>query len=205
VETNEQRIQRVVSEEIAISPYDPRWPASFRREKVHLESCLPRELIRRIEHFGSTAVPGLAAKPIVDMLVEVSDLGQTRSRIVPILEAQGYEYFWRPTTGDDGPPFYAWFIKRDPQTGVRSHHIHMVEGTFTEHWDRLLFRDYLIEHPDAAREYERLKIRLSAASPYDRVAYTRGKTEFILTVTEQAKRLREARTKREHPENGRRA
>ncbi len=175
-------------EEVAIAPYDPEWPALFRQEKEHLLSCLPNDLIRRVETFGSTAVPGLSAKPIVDMLVEVSDLEATRARIAPVLESQGYDYFWRPTHGDDGPPFYAWFIKRDPQTGVRTHHILMVEGDFADHWDRLLFRDYLIAHPKVAREYERLKAQLASASPQDRVAYTRGKREFVVKVTEQAKR-----------------
>lgn len=188
METSEQRIQRVVREEVAIAPYDAAWPESFRQEREHLLSCLPKDLIRRVEHFGSTAVPGLAAKPIVDILVEVTDLQATKVRIAPVLEAQGYEYFWRPTLGDDGPPFYAWFIKRDPRTAARTHHIHMVEGHFSDHWDRLLFRDYLIEHPDVAREYEALKVHLASASPHDRVAYTRGKTEFIVRVTEQAKR-----------------
>lgn len=188
METPEQRIERVVREEIAISPYDPRWPESFRREKEHLQSCLPNDLVRRIEHFGSTAVPGLAAKPIVDMLVEVADLQATRDRIVPVLESRSYDYFWRPTYGDDGPPFYAWFIKREPRTGARTHHIHMVEAHFAEHWDRLLFRDYLIEQPEVAKEYEGLKLRLASATPRDRVAYTRGKTEFVEKVTEQAKR-----------------
>jgi GrpB-like predicted nucleotidyltransferase (UPF0157 family) len=188
METLEQRIQRVVREEIAIVPYNPHWPEMFRREKDHLLSCLPNDLIRRIEHFGSTAVPGLAAKPVVDMLVEVTDLQATRVRIVPVLEAQGYDYFWRPTHGDDGPPFYAWFIKRQPGTGARTHHIHMVEATFVEHWDRLLFRDYLAKHPAVAKAYESLKVRLASIAPNDRVAYTRGKTEFILEVTEQAKR-----------------
>ena len=177
-------------EEIAISPYDARWPESFREEREHLQSCLPTDLVRRIEHFGSTAVPGLAAKPIVDMLVEVTDLQATRDRIAPELESQGYDYFWRPTHGDDGPPFYAWFIKREPGTGARTHHIHMVEAgqEFVGHWDRLLFRDYLIEHPEVAKEYEGLKARLASASPRDRVAYTRGKTDFIVRVTLQAKR-----------------
>lgn len=191
-ETLEQKIQRVLRDEIAIAPYDPLWPESFRREKQHLLSCLPSALIRRIEHFGSTAVPGLSAKPIVDMLVEVTELEATRVRIAPVLEAQGYDYFWRPTHGDDGPPFYAWFIKRHAQTGVRTHHIHMVESDFADHWDRLLFRDYLREHPEAAKEYERLKLRLSADSRQDRVAYTSGKTEFVLKVTAQAKRERRA-------------
>lgn len=164
---------------MAVVPYDPQWPASFAREKQHLLSCLPADLVRRIEHFGSTAVPGLSAKPVVDVLVEVTDLGETRTRIVPILEAQGYEYFWRPTSGDDGPPFYAWFIKRTPATGVRTHHIHMVEKEFREHWDRLLFRDHLIAHPDVARRYGELKVALARQYPADRVGYTRGKTAFI--------------------------
>jgi len=188
METPEQRIQRAVRGEVTIAPYDPAWPELFRQEKAHLRSCLPSDLIRRIEHFGSTAVRGLAAKPIIDMLVEVTDLQATRERIAPLLESQGYEYFWRPTYGDDGPPFYAWFIKRDPRTGARRYHIHMVEAHFTDHWDRLLFRDYLIEHPEVARQYEALKIRVASTSPGDRVGYTRGKTEFIDRVTERAKR-----------------
>ncbi len=188
METEEQRIQRVLRDTVAISPYDPAWPALFRQEKEHLLSCLPADLVRRIEHFGSTAVPGLAAKPIVDMLVEVADLQATRVGIAPVLEAQGYDYFWRPTNGDDGPPFYAWFIKRDRPGGARTHHIHMVEAEFTEHWDRLLVRDFLIDHPEVAGEYEAVKIRLASDFPGDRVAYTRGKTDFIARVTEQAKR-----------------
>jgi len=174
----EERIRRAVQEEVAIVPYDPRWPESFRQERDHLRSCLPNELVRRIEHFGSTAVPGLPAKPIVDMLVEVTDLEATKARIAPILESQGYDYFWRPTVGDNTPPFYAWFIKRNANR-IRTHHIHMVEATFHEHWERLRFRDYLIAHPEAAGEYARLKARLAAAHPEDRVAYTEGKSEFI--------------------------
>jgi GrpB-like predicted nucleotidyltransferase (UPF0157 family) len=183
-----ERIDRAVREDIAICPYDPKWPDSFQREKEHLRACLPTDLLGRIEHFGSTAVPGLAAKPIVDILVEVRDLQATRERIAPVLEAQGYDYFWRPTFGDDGPPFYAWFIKRDPSTGARTHHIHMAEAHFVDHWDRLFFRDYLIDHPDVAKEYESLKVRLASAFPNDRVAYTHGKTEFTVTITNEAKR-----------------
>ncbi|MGH7339076.1 MAG: GrpB family protein, partial [Candidatus Rokuibacteriota bacterium] len=173
METLEQKVARVVAETVDVVAYDPRWPEAFEREKAHLRACLPADLIGRIEHFGSTAVPGLAAKPIVDMLVEVSSLDAAKLRIAPVLEAQGYDYFWRPTAGDDGPPFYAWFIKRDARGG-RTHHIHMVEAHF-EHWDRLLFRDYLIAHPDAAREYAALKQRLSAAHHGDRVKYTEAK------------------------------
>ena len=187
METLEQRVRRVTREEIAIVPYDPDWPELFRQEKEHLLDCLPSGLISRIEHFGSTAVPRLAAKPIVDMLVEVTDLEATKARIAPVLDAQDYDYFWRPTHGDQGPPFYAWFIKRHPQTRDRTHHIHMVEKEFSDHWDRLLFRDYLIAHPEVARQYGVLKARLASTSPRDRVSYTRGKTDFIIRVTIEAK------------------
>jgi len=178
----EGRVARAVCEDIAIAPYDPCWPELFRLEREHLRSCLPPELVRRVEHFGSTAVPGLSAKPIIDMLIETADLRATRLLAAPLLEAQGYDYFWRPTIGDDGPPFYAWFIKRDPRSGARTHHLHMVEASFREHWDRLLFRDHLIAHPDVARDYARLKSALAAAFPCDRAAYTRGKSEFIAAV-----------------------
>ncbi|HYE37089.1 GrpB family protein [Methylocaldum sp.] len=186
METLEERIRRVTQEEIGMAPYDPAWPLLFEEEKKHLLRIVPQELIGRIEHFGSTAVPYLAAKSIVDMLVEVTSLGKAKSVIAPVLEAKGYDYFWRPTRGDDGSPFYAWFIKRD-SAGKRTHHIHMVEKEF-EHWDRLLFRDYLIKHPPVAKEYEELKYRLAAMHPNDRVAYTNAKTDFIVRVTEAAKK-----------------
>jgi GrpB-like predicted nucleotidyltransferase (UPF0157 family) len=185
METLEDRIKRVLQEEVSIVPYDPAWPRMFEEEKKHLLDCLPQNLIRRIEHFGSTAIPGLAAKPIVDLLVEVDSLEETKARIAPALEAEGYDYFWRATHGEDGPPFYAWFIKRNA-AGVRTHHIHMVESDF-EHWDRLLFRDYLIANPETAKEYETLKLALARAYPDDRVAYTNGKSEFVVRVTQVAK------------------
>src|SRR5947209_15784859 len=105
-----ERVQRAVREDVAIVDYDCRWPEFFRREAAHLRSCIPEGLIRRIEHFGSTAVPGLAAKPIIDLLVEVSSLRTARTEIAPVLQAQGYDYFWRPSFGDDIPPWYAFFI-----------------------------------------------------------------------------------------------
>jgi GrpB-like predicted nucleotidyltransferase (UPF0157 family) len=185
METLEQRIKRVLREEVSIVPYDPAWPRMFEEEKRQLMECWPRDLIRRIEHFGSTAIPGLSAKPIVDMLVEVTSLEETKARIAPVLEGQGYDYFWRATHGDDGPPFYAWFIKRN-SAGIRTHHVHMIESDF-EHWDRLLFRDYLIAHPETARDYEALKLRLADNYPNDRIAYSNGKTEFVVRVTQIAK------------------
>jgi GrpB-like predicted nucleotidyltransferase (UPF0157 family) len=182
-----ERVFKAAQEEITLVPYNPEWPQMFEQEKNHLLSCLPRSLIKRIEHFGSTAVPNLSAKPIIDMLVEVTSLEEAKNRIVPLLTFQGYEYFWRPTWGDDVPPYYAWFIKRDAQ-GHRTHHIHMVEHDF-EHWDRLLFRDYLKTHPAVAQEYTNLKLHLTDSFANNRVAYTQAKTEFITKITQKAKEL----------------
>jgi len=179
-ESLRERVARAVSERVEVVDYDPRWPSMFAGEKEHLTRCLPSDLVGRIEHFGSTAVPGLAAKPVIDMLVEVVDLGETRRRIAPLLESRGYDYFWRPTSGDSTPPFYAWFIKRD-ESGARTHHIHMVESHF-EHWNGLLFRDWLRDHPEDAARYGRLKRELAGRYGNDRVAYTRAKGAFISKI-----------------------
>jgi len=177
----EQRIEEAVREEVAIVPYHPDWPHLFEIEAANLRSRLPGSLVTRTEHFGSTAVPGLAAKPIVDMLVEVRSLEETKRVIVPLLESEGYEYFWRT---DVSPP-YAWFIKRN-SAGQRAYHIHMVEAD-SRLWERLYFRDYLREFPDEARRYEELKRHLAEKYPNDRIAYTTGKAEFVVTLTEKAR------------------
>jgi GrpB-like predicted nucleotidyltransferase (UPF0157 family) len=173
METLEEKIKRVVAEEVDVVPYDPRWPELFEEEKAHLLSCLPKGLLKRVEHFGGAAVPGLCAKPIVDILVEVSSLDETREKVPPILEAQGYDYFWRPMGNENVPPYYAWFIKRG-ERGERTHHIHMVDKSF-ERWDRLYFRDWLRTHPEDAKAYGDLKTRLAKAHPSDRIAYTEEK------------------------------
>ncbi len=183
--TLKKRIEKLVKEKIAIVPYNTDWPRFFEEEKSNLERILPKQIIKKIEHFGSTAIPGISAKPIIDMLVEVSSFDETKKKIVPILEEKGYEYFWRPTIGNE-PPYYAWFIKRDTK-GKRTHHIHMVEGD-SELWDRLYFRDYLIEFPNKAKEYSDLKEELSKKHLNDRIAYTKSKTKFILATTEEAKK-----------------
>jgi GrpB-like predicted nucleotidyltransferase (UPF0157 family) len=156
METLEEKVARVVKEEVAIVSYDSRWPEMFEQERLHLLSCLPPELVKRIEHFGSTAIPGIFAKPIVDILVEVTSLDETKKRIAPVLEAQGYDYFGRPSWGDDTPPFYAWFIKRD-RNGKRTHHIHMVEPDF-EHWERVIKSKILKSGRAAVTYYNTNKI-----------------------------------------------
>ncbi len=126
MENLEEKIARVVKEDVEIVPYNPFWIEMFREEKENLFRILPEGLIRRVEHFGSTAVLGLPAKPVVDILVEVRSLKEARRKAAPILEGMGSEYFWRPAFDDGRPPFYAWFIKRDA-AGRRTHHIHMLK------------------------------------------------------------------------------
>ncbi|MCB9193215.1 MAG: GrpB family protein [Flavobacteriales bacterium] len=103
---------------------------------------------------------------------------------MPVLEAEGYEFIWRPTIGEEAP-FYAWFIKRGPD-GTRTYHIHMVEPDEASE-DRVLFRDHLRTHPADVRRYEKLKRTLSEVYPNDRAAYTKGKTDFIATIVQQAR------------------
>jgi GrpB-like predicted nucleotidyltransferase (UPF0157 family) len=179
-----KHIEKLVREEISIVPYNPKWPRLFEEEADFLRRKLPQNLVKRIEHFGSTAIPELSAKPIIDILVEVNSLDETKKHIVPILEAEGYEHVWRPAIGDQ-PPFYPWFIKRNC-AGQRTHHIHMVEAD-SELWDRLYFRDYLRQFPAEAKRYDELKRSLSEKHPNDRVKYTEEKSGFILSVTEEAK------------------
>lgn len=179
-----QRIAELSCEPIAIVPYSEEWPVRYAAEEARLRAILPPDLCTRIAHIGSTAVPGLSAKPVVDIQVEVTDLQRVRSEVVPLLEALGYEFVWRPTMGEKAP-YYAWFIGRHPD-GRRAFHVHMVEPDEAT-VDRLLFRDFLRAHPDVARQYEALKHELASAHPVDRATYTRSKTPFIDGVLRRAR------------------
>jgi GrpB-like predicted nucleotidyltransferase (UPF0157 family) len=135
-----QRIKDAVQEEIEIVPYNPEWQNLFIEEKETLLNKLPHRLIKRIEHFGSTAIPGMAAKPIIDILVEVTSFEESKKYIVPLLKKAGYDYFRRPINNDNNSPHYHWFIKRNSE-GKRTHHIHIVEKN-SALWKGLIFRDY---------------------------------------------------------------
>lgn len=173
------RIAELMHEHIDVLPYDPAWPARYADEERRLRSLLPHDLVLRIDHIGSTAVPGCSAKPVIDIQVEVNDLGRARQQAVPQLQGSGYEFIWRPSIGEMAP-FYAWFIKRDT-AGRRTHHIHMVEPD-TASEDRIRFRDRLRSRPDLVRRYEALKQELLRRFADDRAGYTQGKTAFIQDV-----------------------
>ncbi len=177
--TGHTRLEQLAHEPITIVPYDAEWPLRFAMEEELLRAVLPTALYSRIDHIGSTAVPGLSAKPVIDIQVQVASLERVRREAVPLLEALDYAFIWRPSMGERAS-HYAWFIKRNPE-GQRTFHVHMVEPDEAT-VDRLLFRDRLRQDARLAERYERLKQELAVRYPGDRVAYTAAKTPFIREV-----------------------
>ncbi len=168
-----------MKDDIAVVPYCVLWVERFREEERRLRTFFPADFIVRIEHFGSTAVPGLAAKPVVDMMIEIADVARGKTLIPRILEPLGYDCFWRPSAGDDIPPWYTWCIRRN-ESGIRTHHLHFVERGGKE--DELRFRDLLRSSPVIASQYGELKTKLASEFKHDRVAYTEAKGAFIAAV-----------------------
>jgi GrpB-like predicted nucleotidyltransferase (UPF0157 family) len=167
-----------VADDVEIVPYDPAWPGLFAVEAARLRAALDAELIVGIEHFGSTAVPGLAAKPIIDILIAVQSLARAKATMIQPILALGYVYWSENPDGDR-----MFFVKGMPPYGERrTHHIHITEPG-GEMWQRrLAFRDYLRANSDEARRYELLKRDLAARFPTDREAYTEAKTEYVEAV-----------------------
>lgn len=179
------RIAALSKEHIDIVPYDPAWPAAYIELEKDIKRIVPRRLMQRISHIGSTAIPGLSGKPIIDVQVEVNDLETVRVEVAPLMEEVGYEFIWRPTMGDDAP-FYAWFILRK-EGGDRLAHVHMVPSGQASA-DRIIFRDYLRVHPEEMGRYQDLKIDLAKRFPKDRTAYTVNKTAYVNEVLLKARR-----------------
>ena len=168
---------------VVIIDYDPQWPILYEEEKGRILEAVGH-LIVAIEHVGSTAVPGLGAKPIIDIMVAVSDLADARQCIDP-LQGIGYEY--APEL-DASMPQRRYFDKGPAEARI---HLHMVELA-SEFWQRhLLFRGFLRDHPQVAQEYEQLKRELAARYGPDRVGYTEAKTSFIRSVEDRARRFAE--------------
>lgn len=175
----------VKTEEYNLVDHDPNWAQSFVDEEQFLRSVLPSEVIGVITHIGSTAILGIKAKPIIDILMEVTSQREAREIIAQILESHGYQHIIHPALSADEPPESSWFIKRDEQ-GNRTHHVWCAESN-TPVWGRLLFVQYLNEHPEIAREYEGLKLQLLADYPGDRRQYLVGKSDFVNRITQLAR------------------
>jgi GrpB-like predicted nucleotidyltransferase (UPF0157 family) len=168
-------------DEVEIVNYDPRWPDLFDEEAKRLRAILDPSLILGLEHFGSTAVPDLSAKPIIDILIAVRSLTKAQASFVEALRSLDYVY-WADNPNKDR----MFFVKGMPPFGSRrSHHVHVTEPN-GEMWQRLAFRDYLRAHPEEARTYQRLKRQLAAAHPTDRDAYTGAKSAYVESVMRKA-------------------
>jgi GrpB-like predicted nucleotidyltransferase (UPF0157 family) len=169
-----------MSEALEIVRYDARWPGIFAAERDRLAATLGR-LALRIDHNGSTSVPGLSAKPIIDIQISVLHL-QPISAYATGLVRLGYTHLPHP---DDS--FCPFFYR--PAAWSHTHHVHVVESGGAEERRTLAFRDYLRVHPGAAREYEGLKGRLVAqlaAGDSAQSAYAEAKAEFVKELTERA-------------------
>lgn len=163
------------NETFHVVDYNPDWPAWFEQESERLGQVLGDDAIE-IEHVGSTSVPGLCAKPIIDILVAVESfapLEEYKRRLEPL------GYFHHSHDADSDRLF---FWKGTPRT----HHLHIVEYATWEHQRHIIFRDYLRRHAAVAREYEKVKRELVTVFAADRPAYTRGKTAFIKNIMARA-------------------
>jgi len=165
---------------ISIVDYDATWPERFAVEATAIRDALG-PLALRIDHVGSTSVPGLAAKPIVDIQISVASLQPMGSYVGP-LEALGYEYFeFLTEEGIDDLPYLA-----KPPVPPRSFHIHVAEaGSFNER-RHLAFRDWLRAHPEDAAAYEAHKRALAQREWDDMQDYADAKTDFVVAIVNRA-------------------
>ena len=166
---------------IHITPYNPNWPTLAEEEILIIKNTLPYPWIIDIQHIGSTAIPGLAAKPIIDIYIGVTSMQKAQAAIKPI-EGLGY-IFWLDNPNKEK----MFFVKGMPPFGKkRTHHIHIVEYK-SNYWQaRILFRDYLRTHPEDVSRYAQLKYKLMKEHTLDREAYTDAKYNFISTILKKA-------------------
>ena len=170
------------------APYDPDWPRQFEAVAAELREALGALLVG-VEHIGSTSIPGLAAKPIIDVMGFVPDFEAGFGAVEPLV-GRGFE-----SMGEFGIPGRHFFTRAGTLaragTGVRTHHLHMFAAHEGPGGDQLrhelVFRDFLRAHPDVAAEYGALKIQLARRFSDDRTGYTKAKTEFITSVVARAR------------------
>lgn len=161
-------------DEIHIEPYDTRWPDMYRAESEVVQKLLPLAPLA-IEHMGSTAVPGLSAKPVIDIIVLVEDIDAVRP-FIPALEANGYSYW--AANPDTTKLFLA---KGLPPAPRRTHHLH-VYADATEFARHIRFRDILRADANLRQAYQTLKLDLAERFRGDREAYTKSKEDFIASA-----------------------
>jgi GrpB-like predicted nucleotidyltransferase (UPF0157 family) len=168
-------LRAAIDAPVELSDYDPAWPAMFLAERQRLLSTLPA-LFQAIEHIGSTAIAGLAAKPIIDLMAAVASMEQARSLAEP-LSRIGYT---TSAAFNASLTNRQWFMRWTD--GRRTHHLHVVVQGSLEWGERIDFRDALRRDPALARRYLALKQALALAHRQDREAYTAAKSDFVRSV-----------------------
>lgn len=166
-----------LDEPILLASPRPDWPARFEQERADLEKAIGEVVTGGIHHVGSTAVPGLEAKPIIDILVGVRDLESARACFEPLAELH---YLYAPYLADE----MHWFCKPDP--AQRTHHLHLVPAGSPRYRDELAFRDLLRSDRQLAVCYVALKRDLAERHRYDREAYTDAKSAFVLEALDRS-------------------
>jgi GrpB-like predicted nucleotidyltransferase (UPF0157 family) len=168
------RLQYRPGQSIILAPHDASWAADFETEAAAVRTALG-EVLLALHHIGSTAIPGIAAKPVIDMLAVVSGVG-VLDRRADTLVALGYE-----AMGEFGIPGRRYFRKSSPE-GVRTHQIHAFATGSPEVDRHLRFRDYLRAHPLEAQQYSALKQELAQRFGHDIEGYAAAKTDFIRRI-----------------------
>ena len=167
-----------MSRPVIIVDYDPRWPLLFEEEKKLILE-IARHKVLAVEHIGSTAVHGLAAKPIIDMMAGVHGSSDA-DECLPLLARVGYDHV------TPEPDNQEWFYCLGKGPHSVGYHLHLIRYR-SNHWNKhLLFRDYLRKHPDIAKQYEEVKKRMAEKLGSERETYTESKTSFIESVLAQA-------------------
>ena len=158
---------------IILKDYNPEYPAWYEIEKEKLLKDLDNGSIVRISHIGSTAVPGLISKPIIDILMEISSLSNLDK-----LTNRLTDMHWKMMSSSNQPTFRQSYNKGYTKYGFEEkvYHLHV---RYANDWNELYFRDYLIEHPEIAKEYADLKLQLKERYEHNRDAYTDAKEEFV--------------------------
>lgn len=167
--------------EITVVRWDPEWPRRFAAEAERLRAALG-EVAVRIDHVGSTAVPGLAAKPVIDVQISVRSLRPEHRFRVP-LETLGYAH--TPHYDEFGMDEYPFFGR--PRHPPRTFHVHVCEAGSELERRHLAFRDWLVEHPEDARAYERFKRELARRRWRSRDDYAEAKSRFVADVLDRAR------------------
>ncbi len=174
--------------QVQVHPPDPQWPEDFEAEAAQIALALG-DSVARIYHIGSTSIPNIYAKPVIDMLVEVSAIDRVDA-YNGAMAALGYT-----AMGEYGLPGRRYF-RKDNAEGVRTHHVHTFQLGSSEAVRHLAFRDFMRANPDCAQQYSDLKRALAAQYPDDIDGYMDGKDEFVKAIEQRAMEQR-AMEKRE--------